>query len=171
MGSITDNVYFYYFLIHIPITLLMDSNYAIPENYRLTIQQKLYEFHINKNKDFLGLNVELWMKSFVLFELIFQLPIFIYAIYDYYFKNDKIGYSKKLWPILSIYGFNASFTTLICIIYIIFKSEENGIVGFEFEFWNLLGLYTPTFILPAYMMFDFMNRCMRELNDTKVKDQ
>lgn len=157
---LSDKVYFYYFLIHTPITILIDSTFAIPVEYQFEIQKKIHDFHVTSNKDFLGVNSPLWMKTFVVWELLFQLPFFIYASYDY-LKNKQVSYSKNLWIAFLLYGFNAGFTTFICLIYVLLDGDQHGLsYG---EWFNLIGLYTPTMVLPFYMMYDFWGRINKEL--------
>jgi hypothetical protein len=165
---ITDKIYFYYFLIHTPITILVDATFAIPIEYQISIQRKLHEFHVTTNKDFLGENSPLWMKIFVIWELIFQLPFFIYGVYDY-LKNNQKHYSIHTWPMFLLYGFNAGFTTLICLIYVLLDGDQHGLNTSEWL--NLLGLYTPTMILPFFMMYDFWIRIINQLKlTTKQKN-
>lgn len=142
----------------------MDATICIPFEYQLKIQQKLSTFHITKNKDFLCAEPELWFQLFVVWELIFQLPLFLYAIYDYS-KNGLNFYSKKLWPALLLYGFNAGFTTLICFIYAIVYAPSKGLNFAETA--NLASLYGPTMIVPFYMMYDFYIRISNQLEVTK----
>lgn len=120
-----DAVYFYYFVIHTPITLLMDSTFVIPHEYQLSIQRKLSEFHIKQNQDFIAIEKPLWIQIFVVWELIFQLPFFIYGIMDY-LKNNKTGYSVHSWPMFLLYGFNAGFTSLVCLIYILSEGPTHA---------------------------------------------
>lgn len=155
-----DSVYFYYFIIHTPITIFMDATFVIPDEYQNFIQKRLSLFHIEQNKDFLAIESPLWMKFFVVWELIFQLPFFIYAIINY-LQNGRKFYSKKLWIMFLVYGFNAGFTTLLCICYIVSDSGKYQLTTGEFL--NLLGLYTPTMLLPFYMMYDFWIRINNEL--------
>lgn len=162
---LSDKVYFYYFLIHTPITIFMDATIAIPFEYQISIQQKLSTFHITSNKDFLCAKPELWFQLFVIWELIFQLPFFVYGVYDYY-QNDFQFYSKKIWPTFLLYGFNAGFTSLICLIYAVIFSSANGLN--RGETLNLALLYAPTMVLPFYMMYDFWIRISSQL-ETKEK--
>ncbi|GMM45474.1 Ema19 protein [Pichia kluyveri] len=155
-----DTVYFIYFLIHIPITLLMDATFVIPTKYQINIQKTLSEFHIEQNKDFLAIETPLWIQIFVLFELIFQVPIFFYAVYHY--LNNNKSFKFKSWIYLVIYGFNAGFTTLVCFIYVIMEGNNYGLNNKELI--NLLSLYTPTMLLPFYMMIDFSKRINNQLN-------
>jgi hypothetical protein len=163
---IADTIYFCYFLIHIPITVFMDATFAIPYEWQLPIQRQLNAFHYNENKDFLAVNSPLWMRIFVVWELIFQLPFFIYAVIDYT-RNGRKGYSVRLWTMFFLYGFNAGFTTLVCLIYVYSESAIHGLN--TTEMWNLVGLYTPTMVLPFYMMWDFGCRIVTRLTDFELE--
>lgn len=160
---IADCIYFYYFLIHTPITIFMDATFAIPEKWQFPIQRQLNAFHHSQNNDFLAVNSPLWMRIFVIWELIFQLPFFVYAVIDY-IKNGRRGYSIKLWPLFFLYGFNAGFTTLVCWIYIYMESESHGLNSSQML--NLLSLYTPTMVLPFYMMWDFGCRITEKMSSS-----
>lgn len=72
----TDTFYFLYFLLHIPITVLIDSALAIPPKYQLDIQKTILEFHISENKDFLLARPPSWLRVFGWIELVLQLPLF-----------------------------------------------------------------------------------------------
>ncbi|CAI8495228.1 unnamed protein product [Pichia kudriavzevii] len=161
-----DAVYFYYFVIHTPITLLMDSTFVIPHEYQLSIQSKLSEFHIKQNQDFIAIEKPLWIQIFVVWELIFQLPFFIYGIMDY-LKNNKTGYSVHSWPMFLLYGFNAGFTSLVCLIYILSEGPTHGLSTGSLI--NLFSLYVPTTLLPFYMMYDFYHRIGKLLKEDKPK--
>lgn len=165
---ISDPVYFYYFLIHIPITVLMDATFVIPEHYQISLQRTLSAFHIEQNKDFLAIESPLWMKIFVVWELVFQLPFFMYAVLDY-LKNGRNTYSAHTWPMFFLYGFNAGFTTLVCLIYIIAEGHLHHLSTPQFL--NLLGLYTPTMVLPFYMMYDFWLRICHRLTEGHGKSK
>lgn len=133
----------------------MDATFVIPREYQNSIQIFLSDFHVNSNKDFMAVNPSLWMKFFVIFELIFQLPLFFIAVFDY-IQNKKTGYSKFLWPAFLVYGFNAGFTSFICLIYIWSGSASAGLTTGEML--NLAALYTPTTVLPFVMMADYWIR-------------
>ena len=88
-----DTFYRLYFLIHIPITVLVDSALVIPPAYRLAIQTKVLNFHISENKDFILLLAPSWLKVAGFVELIFQLPVFFIGIYALW--NGKSSYIMR----------------------------------------------------------------------------
>lgn len=73
----TDTFYFVYLLLHIPITVLIDSALAIPQQYQLQVQKTLINFHISQNKDFLLAAPPTWLTFFGWIELTLQLPFFV----------------------------------------------------------------------------------------------
>ena len=109
--KLIDKVYLWYFIIHIPITIFIDSSIVIPKHYQLPITKSILEFHISTNNDILLAYPQTWFKIFGFIELIFQLPLFFYFIYKLLSSNRRVlDVNYYLWSI--IYGFNAGFTTL-----------------------------------------------------------
>lgn len=107
------------------------------------------------------------MKYFVAVEMIFQLPVFIICIISYIKSGSKKQINKKLYPFILMYGFNAAFTSLQCLVYI--YSEGHSKYGLtKSEVYNLLGLYTPTFLIPLLMCIDITKRWIKEC-DVKEK--
>lgn len=76
-----DTFYAVYFLLHIPIALLIDCAVVIPPAFRLPLQHTLLTFHATANKDFLVLLAPLWLKAAVFIEIVFQLPLFVFGAY------------------------------------------------------------------------------------------
>lgn len=147
-----DWFYFWYFVIHVPITVLIDSCLIIPKDWQFPIQKTLVLFHIAANNDFLLDTLPLWLQVFGLVELVFQLPLFIYAAFKLYHN------AKSIYPWLIIYGFNASFTTLVCLVYVIAEGEAHGLT--PTEVYGLFGLYLPYFLIPLFMLIDSMKRVL-----------
>ncbi|CAI5756909.1 unnamed protein product [Candida verbasci] len=139
-----DTIIYYYFVIHIPITIFIDSSIIIPYNYQLSFTREILKFHINLNNDFLLDYSPNWFKIFGTFELFGQLPLFIYFIYNY--RKQDINY--LLW--LLIYGFEASFTTFVCLIWI-YLEHENYYTTYN-QAINLILIYCPYLIIPSLIM-------------------
>ncbi|CDK26241.1 unnamed protein product [Kuraishia capsulata CBS 1993] len=147
-----DKFYYYYFILHIPITVIIDSCLVIPPNRRLALQQIIFQFHIETNKDYLLVKTPDWLYYFGLFELVFQLPFFVYAVLN--FTNG--AFKKRTHNYIAFYGFNAASTTLCCLLDVWFHGEAHGLV--PSEVYNLIGVYLPTFIIPSLMMVDYLIR-------------
>ncbi|CAK7902862.1 hypothetical protein CAAN1_07S04742 [[Candida] anglica] len=150
-----DWFYFWYFVIHVPITVLIDSCLIVPPSWQFNIQKTLVQFHIATNNDFLLDTLPLWLQVFGFVELVFQLPLFVYGAFKLY--NNDI----TIYPWLVIYGFNASFTTLVCLVYVLAEGESHGLLSGQV--WGLFGLYVPYFIIPLVMLIDSMNRILKKL--------
>lgn len=151
-----DFFYMWYFLSHILITVFIDSGILIPEDYQLSLQKALVQLHIEVNKDFLLAQLPLWLKIFGIFELTIQLPFFICA------PLLLIKRKKSLYPFMVLYGFNASFTTLVCLCHIFLESEQNGLSSWDS--WKLSALYMPYLLIPFFIMVDYIIRITKELN-------
>ncbi|RKP31017.1 hypothetical protein METBISCDRAFT_26951 [Metschnikowia bicuspidata] len=147
-----DTFYFLYFIIHIPITILMDSSIIVPQKYLYPTQQYLVDLHLLANKDFLLQNPPLWLKYFGAFEVFFQLPFFFIATYMLY-KG-----SRSVLTMMSLYGFNAFFTTGMCLAYVLVEAGNHGLSTRHML--ALFGLYTPYFVIPLVMMVDCSARAM-----------
>lgn len=65
--------------------------------------------------------------------------------------------------VVAIYGFNAFFTTGVCLLYVLTEGANNGLS--ESEVWNLFGLYVPYFVIPLAMMIDCTYRAMRLIQE------
>lgn len=79
-----------FFLTHIPATILMDSQAILPKSVVPTFAQALLKFHVETNHDPLMDSQPVWFKSFILFELLFQLPFFFVGFYAFYKRCNWI---------------------------------------------------------------------------------
>lgn len=161
--STLDRFYFWYFIVHIPITVLIDSSLVIPSEYLPSISQKLLELHINTNKDFLIVLRPIWLQVFGAVELLFQLPLFVVGAYLLYKK------SKSVFPYMLLYGFNASFTTTVCIAFILHDSPIYGFLRGQTA--QLAAVYLPYFIIPFIIMVDYLRRISNILSPHTITVQ
>lgn len=160
MKQYLDKFYYWYFIVHIPITLLIDSTIVIPDEYQLWIQKLIVSFHIETNKDILLIESPLWFKVFGLFELVVQLPIFV--IGSIFLRNRD----ERITPVMMIYGFNAFFTTLVCLIWVIAEGDNFGLT--RAEIYNLVLIYVPYLIIPLVMMIDNLIRNIKVFNKIEI---
>lgn len=147
-----DTFYYWYFILHIPITILIDSCLVFPRDSRHWVQNMIVDFHVHFNRDFLLKSPPLWLHVFGIFEVYFQLPVFFIAAWLL-----RRG-SKTVYLLMTIYGFNAFFTTVVCLTYVMAKSEAHGLSNEDKM--NLFSLYLPYVVLPGFMMVDCGLRCM-----------
>ncbi|GME81699.1 unnamed protein product [Ambrosiozyma monospora] len=225
-----DTFYFWFFLLHIPTTILIDSSFLIPSSFKhhhlnissylnidsnpsiitvtsaiessltnfLNFQNNILKFHIDQNHDFMALKPPFWLKVFVFFELAFQLPLFFILVFDYLSGGNGNGngngsgktntnkananskgrdttedqdktsasqttlttsnskFSAKWWLLIFTYGLNASFTTVVCLIYVFLEGESNGLQSNEI--YQLLGVYCPYLLIPGMIAIDYYRR-------------
>ncbi|ODQ63588.1 hypothetical protein NADFUDRAFT_62177 [Nadsonia fulvescens var. elongata DSM 6958] len=163
-----DYFYFAYFLLHIPITLLIDISLALPD---LTpLHTFLLDFHIKSNKDLLNANPPNWLVVFVFMEILFQLPFFFWGAYRLYTVKripnsvedapDHMDQNAngKLYLWILIYGLNASITTLGCIAEIFkFGPSQLNLLSND-DVTKLVSVYLPTFLIPFGMAVDMVLR-------------
>lgn len=71
--------------------------------------------------------------------------------------------TKSVLVLTSIYGFNAFFTTGVCLLYVLTNYKDHSLT--DPEMWNLFGLYTPYFVIPLFMMVDCSIRAMNIINE------
>lgn len=160
MPHTLDRVYWWYFVAHVPITVLIDSTIVIPKDYQLAVQKWILNFHLAANKDFLLEVLPLWLRVFGLFELVVQLPMFVIGAY----KLQR--HDPSVWPLLIVYGFNASFTTLVCLVYAWYEGPAYGLS--DPDIYKLIAVYLPYFVLPLIMLVDGYSRVVKALIKTKL---
>lgn len=157
-----DQVYFWYFLVHIPVTVMIDLCLVIPKEARWLVQNAMVDFHVDFNSDFLLKNPPLWLQAFGVVELAFQLPFFFVAAWALYHGL------RRIWVAMCLYGFNASLTTAVCIAYVYAEGAAHELSPGEIK--NLASLYCPYFFLPLFMMIDMAWRINSTLTTQPLPD-
>lgn len=128
-----------FFLTHIPATVMMDSQALLPAAVVPGFAKALLAFHVDSNHDPLMAQQPVWFKSFILFELLFQLPFFFVGFYAFYKQCNWIRIPGI------VYGTHTA-TTLIPILAEILYSK--AIVG-EAARLKLFLIYLPYLVIPA----------------------
>ncbi|KAG2734093.1 hypothetical protein G9P44_003618 [Scheffersomyces stipitis] len=148
-----DSFYLAYYLLHIPITVFIDSTIVVPPESQLSISKSILEFHIAQNSDFLLVEKPLWFTLFGWVELVFQLPLFVYFSYKIARNHTHDG----LYLVLSVvYGFNAAFTTFVCIGYALIQGESYGLTSSQTL--QLAAIYVPYLLIPGLILIDSGSR-------------
>ncbi|KAL3228479.1 putative membrane protein [Nakaseomyces bracarensis] len=173
LRSWEEKLYYYYSLVHIPITVLIDSSVVVPEKFQLL--PGLVRFHVEQNHDYLLYEKPAVLRCFVWLELIVQLPLFVYFAWEFRQLWSLRGQDKKLakdgvvsdvgsqiesrtrrlYRLLYLYGVNAASTTLWCI-YMVCMHGYYPATGEPLstpDLVNLVFVYLPTFIIPARLIF------------------
>ena len=127
---------------HIPATLMMDSQALLPPAIVPGFMKSLLRFHVDTNADPLMANPPTWFKSFILFELLFQLPFF--------FIGFKAFYERKNWIRIPgvVYGAHTA-TTLVPILQYIWEYPSLG----NAERWRLIAIYLPYLVVPLWIVW------------------
>ncbi|XP_036123630.1 sigma intracellular receptor 2 [Molossus molossus] len=147
-----------YFLSHIPITLLLDLQAVLPgELYPIELRN-LLKWYAKEFKDPLLQDPPMWFKSFLLCELVFQLPFFPIATYAF-FK----GGCKWIRTPAIVYSVH-TMTTLIPILSTFLLEDFSKASGFKGQGpktlqdrLTLISLYSPYFLIPLMLLL-FMLR-------------
>lgn len=126
---------------HVPATVLMDSQALVPKSVVPKFAQRLLEFHISTNHDPLMDDQPVWFKSFILCELMFQLPFFIIGFRAFYMKRNWIRIPGL------VYGVHTA-TTLIPILAEILHSPDIPSTQARAQ---LFLIYLPYLVIPAMM--------------------
>uniref|UniRef100_A0A060T2R5 Efficient mitochondria targeting-associated protein 19 n=1 Tax=Blastobotrys adeninivorans TaxID=409370 RepID=A0A060T2R5_BLAAD len=144
-----DKFYVAYFVMHLVISVVMDSGAVIPEQYQFGLQRQLNQFHIEQNNDLLMAAPPTWLKSFLWIELVFQVPFFVIG---------AIGLCKgckKTYPLILVYCVEAAVTTFGCLAEVSFMDALT-----TSEKINLAAMYMPMVLIPVVMGIDFYRRIL-----------
>lgn len=152
-----ENLYLIFFCLHIPITIFIDSSVFFGPYY-FSFVKNLLKFHVNFNKDFLIKEPELWFKSFIFIEIVFQLPIFFYCSYSIYKKL------KSHYVLMIMYGVNTAISTFTCLLYIA-NREKTDLSNFDRL--KLFTIYLPFFMMSLLICADYNKKIMKILKDQK----
>lgn len=156
MSHIRDRLYVGYFILHLFITLLIDSAIVLPENWVLRFQRQLLDLHVRLNSDLIVQTKPIWLQTFVWVEILFQTPFFVWAALDLTAGN------RRVWPAILVYGVEASTTTLACVV-------ESAMLPLGLsERMNLVFIYLPTFVVPLILLVDFFWRIQKKLEKVKI---
>ena len=124
---------------HIPATILMDSQAILPPAVVPGFAKSLLRFHVRTNHDPLMEWQPVWFKSFILFELLFQLPFF--------FVGFRAFYERRNWIRIPGIAYGAhTATTLVPILAEILTHDE---FPSEAARWQLFLIYLPYLVIPA----------------------
>jgi hypothetical protein len=132
-------LFLFYFVSHIPITLMMDLQAIFGEYYPQPLQE-IATWYIVTYRDPLMRDLPVWFRSFIWCELFVQLPFFFFATAALINKWNSIRIPGI------IYGVHVA-TTLVPIL------SEFIFTPFltETEKLTLVGFYYPYFLIPAML--------------------
>ncbi|XP_007530784.1 sigma intracellular receptor 2 [Erinaceus europaeus] len=143
----------FYFLSHIPITLLLDLQMVLSPEYYPAELKNLLQWYAKEFKDPFLLSPQLWFKAFVFCELVFQLPFFPIATYAF-FKGGR----KWIRTPAIIYSVH-TMTTLVPILFTLLFEDFSKASGFKgqgpktvIERVTLAFVYAPYFVIPLILL-------------------
>ncbi|KAG1171448.1 hypothetical protein G6F70_007034 [Rhizopus microsporus] len=142
-----DLIYFVYFASHIPVTLAIDLQTLLPAHWIPKVLADTLSFYKNTFKDpFMGSTEPMyWFRSFLVCELILQLPFFFYACYG------LVKDCKRIRLPLAVYGAHVATTVIPTIAEVMFNPKYPLVAS---ERLTLFGFYFPYFLLPLIMAID-----------------
>ena len=133
-----------FFATHIPATILMDSQALLPPSVVPSFARALLRFHCEQNADPLMADPPVWFKSFILFELLFQLPFFFVGLRAFTRRENWIRIPGIC------YGAHTA-TTLIPILASILHAPE---ITSDAAWCKLFFIYLPYLVIPAWMTLE-----------------
>ncbi|TDL23970.1 hypothetical protein BD410DRAFT_786669 [Rickenella mellea] len=170
-----DLLYFIFFCVHIPATLMIDLQGLLPSYVFPAPVRKIVPFYLSISNDPLmagafGMNglpsQWLWFKSFLFLECLFQLPTFLVGIYALW--HDM----RKVYPLLLTYG-ASTFTTLVPVLTVflttpVSSTPQKGIHTITpSQLVILLASYIPFTIVPLLMTVDMAIRLAKNTGNAE----
>ncbi|KAN0101022.1 Transmembrane protein 6/97 [Tylopilus felleus] len=166
-----DLLYFVFFLIHLPASLLLDCQSLYPPSFVPSLISRLPKMYTQLSADPLisgamGYTGEstsfIWFKTFLFVEAFFQVPVFVIGMIGLW----KDSHSTYL--LLLIYGASTATTTLPCLAVLLstpITSAHTIASGAQSitvsQYYLLLSSYLPFFLLPVFMVVDMAIRVTR----------
>ncbi|KAK4056828.1 hypothetical protein OIO90_002078 [Microbotryomycetes sp. JL221] len=158
-----DMVYMAFMLVHIPATCFVDMH-ALPFISNLLPEASRLVYQIAHKDDPLLQSAHTpafaWFRSFLLLEILFQLPTFVYGSWALWRDNTTV------YPLLTIYGASTATTTLACLATVLqmpLTRERQAI---------LLAEYVPFCLLPLAMAVDYglrLTKMVKSVNPRVAK--
>ncbi|KAH9009819.1 transmembrane protein 6/97 [Lactarius hengduanensis] len=166
-----DLLYFIFFVVHIPATLLIDFQAVWPKHLIPESLQLLPPWYVGMSGDFLvGGSMGIlgngsglaWFKSFLYLEAVFQLPVFVIGAYGLW--KD----SRGIYGLLVLYGASTCTTTYACIAAILEAPTtsaatiaQNVVSVTPAQRSMLLFSHAPFFVIPLFLAVDMAVRLQK----------
>ncbi|OAX38435.1 hypothetical protein K503DRAFT_691568 [Rhizopogon vinicolor AM-OR11-026] len=166
-----DLVYFTFFLVHIPATLLIDLQALYCPSFTPDFIRALPRFYVQMSNDpLIGGVLDLlgdskhfiWFKTFLVIEALFQLPVFVLGARGLW--RD----SRSIYVLLLIYAASTVTTILPCLSVLMSTPittaqtiTDNVVSVTTFQRLILLSSYIPFFIIPVIMTVDMAFRILK----------
>mmetsp|Transcript_18130 Transcript_18130/g.25807 ORF Transcript_18130/g.25807 Transcript_18130/m.25807 type:complete len:176 (+) Transcript_18130:92-619(+) len=147
LTGVTRYVFSIFFASHIPITLFIDGQVIFPKNWVPKPCQDALEFYSRTFSDHLMTPPydNIFFSSFVLCELLFQLPFFVVATYALV-TSDKISGKGWFRSACMIYGAHTTTTLVPILASIVTEKATTGI-----QKMTLFLFYFPYLLFPLWL--------------------
>ncbi|XP_013416577.1 sigma intracellular receptor 2 isoform X1 [Lingula anatina] len=150
MPRVLEWIFFLYFVVHIPIGILFDSQAVYPGWMYPTFVKDAVSWYGKTMKDPMMLEPPAWYQAFCMCEQFLQLPFFFAAAYAFYKGN--CGWVRMPAIIYSAHVV----TTLVAILYHIamhdFSQSKYPGPSTMMERLTLISIYLPFFVIPLLLL-------------------
>ncbi|KAI9460438.1 transmembrane protein 6/97 [Boletus coccyginus] len=166
-----DLLYFVFFMIHLPASLLLDCQALYPPSLVPSFMTALPKMYTQFSADPLisgamghtgESNNFIWFKTFLFVEAFFQVPVFILGMRGLW-KDSRLIHILML-----AYGASTATTTLPCVAVLLSTpttSAQTIAAGVQSvtasQRFQLLSSYIPFFLLPMFMAIDMATRIVK----------
>ncbi|XP_028321107.1 sigma intracellular receptor 2 [Gouania willdenowi] len=147
-------IFFLYFASHIPITLFIDVQALLPGHVFPQQLKEVLRWYAEGFKDPLVLDPPPWFRSFILCEVLFQLPFFPVAAYAFlrggcqWIRTPSIIYSTHVATTLV--------PILAHILFYPFPIEPPSGPQTPRERWLLVSIYAPYLLVPVLLLLTML---------------
>ncbi|WVQ81176.1 hypothetical protein IAT38_003298 [Cryptococcus sp. DSM 104549] len=166
-GRRLDQLWFWFFIMHIPTTLLIDLQALYPPSIVPAPLSSFANWSIELTRDpVLGGVFSKdpsfgWLKCFMGVEGFFQLPVFVLGAWGLW-HNDK-----RIYPLIIAYGASTATTVIPCI-HTILTATPSPLFSTG-ELANLLAEYVPFFAIPLAMAVDMGVRVLGIIGEAQAR--
>ncbi|EDV23745.1 Transmembrane protein 97 [Trichoplax sp. H2] len=152
MSTLLNIVFQFYFITHIPITILLDSQAIFPDSYYPKSVTGVMQFHINEFKDPLMADPPIWLQTFIVIECLLQLPFFFFASYAFIKGIKKCKWVKL--PCI-VYAAHVATTVVPILAHLALTDFSNATIGpkTDKERLILIAIYIPYLVIPVMLLF------------------
>lgn len=140
---------YYFFLLHIPITLLVDLSPIYPASFLFALPGLIRNFYVSTFQDPLLAGESVpggWFTGFLLLEGFVQLPICLFVVLQFARKRQDALITKL---VVLCYSIQVLTTTWGCL----FELSSFTKLG-RLQLFGLIGFYAPYLVIPGFMAWD-----------------
>eukprot|EP00117_Sycon_ciliatum_P046437 scpid77509/ scgid33259/ Transmembrane protein 97 len=148
-----DWLFCIFFLVHIPITLLIDLQIFTTDFHPKPLVDYAKSWALENGEPFLSPAVApMWFRTVVAMELLFQVPFFIIAVPAFYSQSPRYNWMRIPCIIYATQAITAILPILAEMLLIDYSKEEIG-PKTPAQVSGLLVAYLPFLIVPVLLLF------------------